>query len=136
MELEVFRGRIRDWRVRVFLRLPPTPIPILAKTIGLTRWRIVDDDDRTANQNLFLAIHEITHNLAFKKILHNKLLAIFANLPIGIPYAMVFKRYHLEHHKALGEDGIDTDLPTKLELLCLRNVLGKTFFAYAPFLPC
>ncbi|KAA1085815.1 hypothetical protein PGT21_020476 [Puccinia graminis f. sp. tritici] len=83
----------------------------------------------TANQNLFLAIHEITHNLAFKKILHNRLLAIFANLPIGIPYAMVFKRYHLEHHKALGEDGIDTDLPTKLELLCLRNVLGKTFFA-------
>ncbi|KAI9610058.1 hypothetical protein H4Q26_007052 [Puccinia striiformis f. sp. tritici PST-130] len=83
----------------------------------------------TANQNLFLAIHEITHNLAFKKILHNKLLALFSNLPIGVPYAMVFKRYHLEHHKSLGEDGIDTDLPTQLELLCLKNVLGKTFFA-------
>ncbi|WAR60993.1 hypothetical protein PtB15_13B244 [Puccinia triticina] len=83
----------------------------------------------TANQNLFLAIHEITHNLAFKKIVHNKLLALFANLPIGVPYAMVFKRYHLEHHKSLGEDGIDTDLPTRFELLCLKNVLGKTFFA-------
>ncbi|KNZ57514.1 sphingolipid delta-4 desaturase [Puccinia sorghi] len=83
----------------------------------------------TANQNLFLAIHEITHNLAFKKILHNKLLAMFSNLPIGVPYAMVFKRYHLEHHKSLGEDGIDTDLPTRLELLCLKNVLGKAFFA-------
>ncbi|POW22755.1 hypothetical protein PSHT_00940 [Puccinia striiformis] len=82
----------------------------------------------TANQNLFLAIHEITHNLAFKKILHNKFLALFSNLPIGVPYAMVFKRYHLEHHKSLGEDGIDTDLPTQLELLCLKNVLGKTFF--------
>ncbi|KAI9620867.1 hypothetical protein H4Q26_013538 [Puccinia striiformis f. sp. tritici PST-130] len=81
--------------------------------------------------NLFLAIHEITHNLAFKKILHNKLLALFSNLPIGVPYAMVFKRYHLEHHKSLGEDGIDTDLPTRLELLCLKNVLGKTFFALA-----
>ncbi|KAI9629888.1 hypothetical protein KEM48_012523 [Puccinia striiformis f. sp. tritici PST-130] len=72
-------------------------------------------------------IHEITHNLAFKKILHNKLLALFSNLPIGVPYAMVFKRYHLEHHKSLGEDGIDTDLPTRLELLCLKNVLGKLF---------
>ena len=45
----------------------------------------------TANHNLFLAIHEITHNLAFKGVKANKLLAIFANLPIGIPYAATFK---------------------------------------------
>ncbi|KZS97231.1 dihydroceramide delta(4)-desaturase [Sistotremastrum niveocremeum HHB9708] len=82
----------------------------------------------TANHNLFLAIHEITHNLAFRGIISNKLLAMFANLPIGIPYAVTFKGYHLEHHKRMGEDGIDTDLPTRLEMLCLRNVLGKAFF--------
>lgn len=45
----------------------------------------------TANHNLFLAIHEITHNLAFKGIRPNKYLAMFANLPIGIPYAATFK---------------------------------------------
>lgn len=45
----------------------------------------------TANHNLFLAIHEITHNLAFRSIAPNKLLAIFANLPIGIPYSVAFK---------------------------------------------
>jgi len=45
----------------------------------------------TANQNLFLAIHEITHNLAFKGIKPNKALAMFANLPIGIPYCSAFK---------------------------------------------
>lgn len=45
----------------------------------------------TANHNLFLAIHEITHNLAFPGIALNKLLAIFANLPIGIPYSAAFK---------------------------------------------
>ena len=44
------------------------------------------------------------------------------------------QRYHLEHHKQLGEDGIDTDLPTRLELLVLNNVLGKVFFAYVPCL--
>ncbi|KAH9960531.1 dihydroceramide delta-desaturase [Russula compacta] len=82
----------------------------------------------TANHNLFLAIHEITHNLAFKGVKANKVLAIIANLPIGIPYAISFKGYHLEHHKYLGEDGIDVDLPTQLELLCLNNVLGKVFF--------
>lgn len=45
----------------------------------------------TANHNLFLAIHEITHNLAFQRVAPNKLLAIFANFPIGIPYAAAFK---------------------------------------------
>lgn len=83
----------------------------------------------TANHNLFLAIHEITHNLAFRSIAPNKLLAIFANLPIGIPYSAAFKGYHIEHHKFQGVDGVDTDLPTKLELMCLNNVLGKVFFA-------
>ncbi|KAJ6572018.1 dihydroceramide delta(4)-desaturase [Mycena capillaripes] len=83
----------------------------------------------TANHNLFLAIHEITHNLAFKGIVPNKLLAMFANLPIGIPYSVTFKGYHLEHHKFMGQDGIDVDLPTRLELILLNNVLGKVFFA-------
>lgn len=45
----------------------------------------------TANQNLFLAIHEISHNLAFKSPLANRLLAIVANLPIGIPYSASFR---------------------------------------------
>ncbi|EDR13675.1 delta 15-fatty acid desaturase protein, partial [Laccaria bicolor S238N-H82] len=83
----------------------------------------------TANHNLFLAIHEITHNLAFKSIIPNKLLAIFANLPIGIPYSAAFKGYHIEHHKFMGQDKIDTDLPTNFELICLNNVFGKVFFA-------
>ncbi|KAK4057485.1 sphingolipid delta-4 desaturase [Microbotryomycetes sp. JL221] len=83
----------------------------------------------TANQNTFLAVHEITHNLAFRGVKANRLFAIFANLPIGVPYAMMFKKYHIEHHKYLGEDGIDTDLPSKLELVVLRSVLGKAFFA-------
>ncbi|CEH13778.1 fatty acid desaturase [Ceraceosorus bombacis] len=83
----------------------------------------------TANQNTFLAIHEITHNLAFRSIQTNKWWAILVNCAIGVPYAMLFKPYHIEHHKHLGEEGMDTDLPTKLELLCLKNVLGKAFFA-------
>ncbi|KDQ60144.1 hypothetical protein JAAARDRAFT_56116 [Jaapia argillacea MUCL 33604] len=82
----------------------------------------------TANHNLFLAIHEITHNLAFKGIWWNKALAVMANLPIGVPYAAAFKKYHIEHHRYLGEDGVDTDLPSRIELLCLNNVLGKVFF--------
>lgn len=83
----------------------------------------------TANQNLFLAIHEISHNLAFRSPLANRVLAVFANLPIGIPYSASFRPYHLTHHKALGVDGLDTDLPTKYEAIFLDSVLGKAFFA-------
>lgn len=82
----------------------------------------------TANQNLFLAIHEISHNLAFKAPLANRLFAVFANLPIGIPYSAAFRPYHLTHHKSLGVDGLDTDLPTPLEAFFLDSILGKAFF--------
>ncbi|KAJ5304785.1 uncharacterized protein N7443_004445 [Penicillium atrosanguineum] len=82
----------------------------------------------TSNQNLFLAIHEISHNLAFRSPLANRLLAIFANLPIGLPYSAAFRPYHLTHHKSLGVTGLDTDLPTALEAFFLNSLLGKTFF--------
>lgn len=45
----------------------------------------------TSNQNLFLAIHEISHNLAFRSPMANRFLAIAANLPIGVPYSAAFR---------------------------------------------
>lgn len=36
--------------------------------------------------------------------------------------------YHLTHHKSLGVDGLDTDLPTALEAFFLDSILGKAFF--------
>ena len=84
--------------------------------------------------NLFLAIHECSHNLLFKKRQHNEMYGIFMNLPIALPYSTKFKLYHIEHHKLQGVDGIDTDVPTKLELLLFNNVLGKLFFAICQIL--
>jgi hypothetical protein len=45
----------------------------------------------TANQNLFLAIHEISHNLAFRSPRMNRALAVVANLGIGVPYSASFR---------------------------------------------
>ncbi|KAL2257027.1 hypothetical protein VTK26DRAFT_765 [Humicola hyalothermophila] len=91
-------------------------------------WAVAYVFGATANQNLFLAIHEISHNLAFRSPLANRLFAIFANLPIAVPYSASFRPYHLTHHKSLGVDGLDTDLPTALEALFLDSILGKAFF--------
>ena len=74
---------------------------------------------------LFLAIHEITHDLAFKSKLHNNILALIANLPIVAPYAMSFKIYHGLHHWDQGKDGVDTDIPTVGEAKVFRGVIGK-----------
>ncbi|KAF2471669.1 sphingolipid delta4-desaturase [Lindgomyces ingoldianus] len=98
--------------------------PIISWPFFLTAYVI----GATANQNLFLAIHEISHNLAFRSPLANRVFAVFANLPIGIPYSASFRPYHLTHHKSLGVDGLDTDLPTPLEAIFLDSVLGKAFF--------
>jgi len=98
--------------------------PILSWQFLLTSYII----GATANQNLFLAIHEISHNLAFRSALLNRAFAIFANLPIGIPYSAGFRPYHLTHHKSLGVDGLDTDLPTAVEAIFLDSLLGKAFF--------
>lgn len=83
----------------------------------------------TCVSNLFLAVHELSHNLVFKKPVHNKLFSVLSNLPIGIPYAAGFGPYHLLHHKHQGDDRYDTDLPTPLEAAVLSNVAGKAFFA-------
>ncbi|KAL2158216.1 hypothetical protein VTH06DRAFT_4536 [Thermothelomyces fergusii] len=91
-------------------------------------WTVAYVFGATSNQNLFLAIHEISHNLAFRSPLANRLFAIFANLPIGVPYSASFRPYHLTHHKSLGVDGLDTDLPTALEAVLLDSILGKAFF--------
>lgn len=69
----------------------------------------------TANHSLFLAIHELAHNLGASTIWGNKAISLLANFPIAIPYAINFKPYHMEHHRYQGQDGVDTDVPSRLE---------------------
>lgn len=69
----------------------------------------------TVNHSLFLAIHELSHNLGAKSIEMNKLIGFVANWPIVIAYSVTFKPYHMAHHRNQGTDGIDTDIPTYLE---------------------
>ena len=79
----------------------------------------------TISHVLFLAIHEITHDLAFKKKNQNNILAIIANIPLVFPYAMAFRVYHGEHHWYQGKDGVDTDIPADKEALIFSNFFGK-----------
>lgn len=79
----------------------------------------------TLTQALFLAIHELAHNLFFVSSRANRLFSIVANLPVGIPFAIAFRVYHLDHHRHQGVDGIDTDLPSEWETRHVRGPLSK-----------
>lgn len=80
------------------------------------------------NHMMTLAMHEISHNLGAKKVIYNRILAIFANLPMGVPAAASFKRYHMEHHKFQGEEIVDVDIPTNFEGWFFDSKLKKTLW--------
>lgn len=80
------------------------------------------------NHNLFLAIHELSHNLAFSTPVYNRWLGIFANLPVGVPMSVTFQKYHLEHHRFQGVDGIDMDIPSHTEGHVVTNIITKAIW--------
>ncbi|KAJ1631528.1 sphingolipid Delta4-desaturase-domain-containing protein [Pavlovales sp. CCMP2436] len=82
----------------------------------------------TITHALFLAIHELSHNLGAKRPEANRLISMVANFPILIPYCVTFKQYHIEHHKSQGVDGVDADIPARLEARIFQGKMGKTLW--------
>ena len=74
-----------------------------------------------ADHALWTLIHECTHNLVFKRSSENSWLQIVANIPIVIPAAIAFRRYHILHHNHQGDTELDADLPSPLEARLVGN---------------
>ena len=82
-----------------------------------------------ANHALFVVIHECAHKLVFRRKLPNILTAMFANLPLFVPGALSFQKYHLKHHAFQGVYELDADLPSRWEARLIGySVVGKAIW--------
>lgn len=79
----------------------------------------------TLNHSLFLAMHEVTHDLFFKWRWANRLFSHIVNLPMGVPASVYFKIYHNAHHTDLGQPGEDTDIPSEFEARFFKGKFGR-----------
>jgi sphingolipid delta-4 desaturase len=69
----------------------------------------------TIDHALWVLIHECSHNLIVRWRTGNRLIALLANLPMVIPAALSFCKYHLLHHRHMGDLDLDAGVPGPLE---------------------
>jgi sphingolipid 4-desaturase/C4-monooxygenase len=76
----------------------------------------------TIDHALWVLIHECSHNLIFRARTGNRLIAIVANLPMVVPGALSFCKYHLLHHRHMGDPELDAGVPGPLE----SRIVGRS----------
>ncbi|MBC7652604.1 MAG: fatty acid desaturase [Deinococcales bacterium] len=82
-----------------------------------------------ACHTLFVCIHECAHNLVFKKRYMNTIAGIIANLPMVLPSAVSFQKYHIKHHSFQGVEELDGDMPNHWEARLINNsAFGKAIW--------
>lgn len=85
--------------------------------------------------NLMAAHHEITHFLVFKRPAANRVFAVLANCPLGVPLGSLFKQYHVDHHSDMGVDGTDTGIWTGIESDWVMGTTWYSRFLFMLFFP-
>jgi sphingolipid delta-4 desaturase len=84
----------------------------------------------TIDHALWVLIHECSHNLIFRSRTANRITAIVANLPMVVPGAISFCKYHLLHHRHIGELDLDAGVPGPTE----SRVVGRSAVAKAAWI--
>ena len=88
------------------------------------------------NHSLFTLIHEATHNLIFKRKIHNIWAGILCDIPNGLPTSVTFHKYHLLHHIHQGDSKMDPDSPSEWEIRLVKNstIRKMLWLLFFPFI--
>ena len=86
----------------------------------------------TIGHALWALIHETSHNLVFRWRTGNRLTALAANLPLVFPGAIPFGKYHLLHHRHIGDMDFDGGVPGPDE----SRFIGRSGFMKGAWLAC
>lgn len=77
------------------------------------------------SHSLFAQIHECCHNMVFKKTVTNKIMGIICDTALFLPGAMAFRKYHMVHHRHMGEYTYDADIASVEEAKFIGNSTFK-----------
>ncbi len=101
-------------------------LAIFAQTLNWFWWSVLMYVfGATLSHSLYTSIHELTHHLGFKSKIMSRCFSIFVNLPLAIPMAMGFEKYHFIHHRSMGDPIRDVDIPFPLEAKLFSSRMGK-----------
>jgi len=108
----------------------------LALWLGPTRWFVwlpcAYVIGATIDHALWALIHDCCHNLVFRSSTANRWVAIVANLPLVVPGAISFCKYHLLHHRHMGDMDLDAGVPGATEAAVIgRSGAAKTVWLAA-----
>ncbi|WP_206539332.1 fatty acid desaturase [Aurantiacibacter luteus] len=70
---------------------------------------------------LWTLLHECTHDLVFGTVRANRMLGLVASLPLVLPVAESFRKYHLLHHRHPGDPVLDGDVASAWECRLVGN---------------
>jgi sphingolipid 4-desaturase/C4-monooxygenase len=84
----------------------------------------------TIDHALWALIHDCSHNLVFRARTANRFTAILANIPLVVPGAISFCKYHLLHHRHMGDIDLDAGVPGTIE----SALVGRSGVAKAAWL--
>lgn len=122
---KLFGRDVLTFRVTAVLLLAQTLVAAFLGVLGIAYWPltlvVAFVFGAFVNHANFVIIHDAIHNRVFQSRPLNRLTAILADLPNGLPTAMAFGCYHLKHHAQLSTYDHDADVPSDWEVRLVGN---------------